>query len=146
MNVSTEEHKKDPEYTRASRPDAIVSAIDQLAWGPSIAFGEVKCAKDAHKHYMLGRDLIRLGIFAKNAIDSGKTEHVICFQAVGFGKLPLFTPINADAVTIGQKITFYTMSLEIDAVYTMTESGTWALDWDGSSRDPSRLWPVQYDS
>ncbi|ORE03626.1 hypothetical protein BCV72DRAFT_314925 [Rhizopus microsporus var. microsporus] len=49
-----------------SRPDACVSGLIGITRG----FGEVKSSTEANNNYLVARDLIRLGIFAKTSLIS----------------------------------------------------------------------------
>ena len=70
-------------HSSSNRPDAIVSRVAGTNLGENFVFGEVKPAHVVSDTYLLLKDLLRLGVFAKDAIDQDKLEAVITFQAVG---------------------------------------------------------------
>jgi hypothetical protein len=49
----------------------------------NIGFVEAKQLNEAGNHYKINMDLIRLGVFSKNAIDINKLSGVLAIQAVG---------------------------------------------------------------
>ncbi|KAF7732365.1 hypothetical protein EC973_005261 [Apophysomyces ossiformis] len=65
------------------RPDSSISKFDGVHLGLTLGFGEVKCHGESKNHYAIAKDLVRLGIFTKNAIDIGKLKGVLSFQAIG---------------------------------------------------------------
>jgi hypothetical protein len=85
------------------RLDAAASVIDQHAFSISRTFGEDKTQERINNVGDLVRDLIGIGIFSKETIDSSSTENVIVFQAVG------------------NSITFYVVSFTNKHFYTMLE-------------------------
>lgn len=86
-----------------SRPDACVSGLNGVTWGISRGFGEVKSSAEANNNYLVARDLIRLGIFAKNSIDLNNMKGCLVFQS------------------IGRHTFFYLVTLLNDAIYVMYE-------------------------
>jgi len=85
------------------RPDATLSKVTQLAYGPSLGFGEAKVAQPTTNNNDLCHDLLRLGIFCKEAIDAHHWNACLAFQIHGFS------------------IVFYLMRLRHDSIYTMYE-------------------------
>jgi hypothetical protein len=65
------------------RPDALVSEVEQSAWGSCRAYGEAKVAEKERAIYDLAVDLIRLAVFAKDSIDESKMRNVLTFQVIG---------------------------------------------------------------
>lgn len=51
------------------RPDACISVLDGSNWSVTRGFIEAKCHSQAENKYLLAKDLVRLGVFAKNSID-----------------------------------------------------------------------------
>lgn len=49
----------------------------------SRVFGEVKTADSVDENYLLAKDLLRLGVFGKDGIDTDSMEGVMVYQAVG---------------------------------------------------------------
>lgn len=56
-----------------SAPDCLISVMTDNYITCNIGFGEVKSESEARNHRLVNFDLIRLGIFAKNAIDNDPT-------------------------------------------------------------------------
>lgn len=69
--------------TRDKRPDATISKLTQLVFGPSLGFGEAKVAQATCDKYMLCHDLIRLAAFTKDTIDENKLYASLSFQIHG---------------------------------------------------------------
>jgi hypothetical protein len=73
--------------------------------GPMQGFGEIKCHGEADNKHAIGKDLLRLGIFAKNAIDTHNLDSILVFQA------------------IGRRVFFYIVTLENAVMYVIFEIG-----------------------
>ncbi|KAI8067067.1 hypothetical protein BC940DRAFT_333654 [Gongronella butleri] len=86
-------------------PDSNISVMIGTSFGASIGYGEAKCLKEALNHAAIGKDLMRLGHFAKRAIVASKKEshRVLTFFVVG------------------NHITFYLVESIHDGIYTMVE-------------------------
>jgi hypothetical protein len=65
------------------RPDSSISTLKGYSIDYSRAFGEVKSLVHANNSAAIGKDLVRLGLFAKNAIDIHNMAGILTFQAVG---------------------------------------------------------------
>jgi hypothetical protein len=65
------------------RPDAVIATLHQNKYAESKGYGEVKIKEATKDSYCLTRDLIRLGIFSKQAIDHDNMNAMINFQAIG---------------------------------------------------------------
>ncbi|KAI8332251.1 hypothetical protein BC941DRAFT_474343 [Chlamydoabsidia padenii] len=63
-------------------PDTCITKLNGVDWDYNVGFGEVKCAGEGDNLHGICKDLLRLGIFSKNAIDIGNIEGVLSFQAV----------------------------------------------------------------
>ena len=63
------------------RPDAAVFKMDQDVYDFPIAFGEAKLP--SANNVLLVKDLLRIAMFSKDAIDSNSLYSVVSFQAVG---------------------------------------------------------------
>ncbi|KAL0097002.1 hypothetical protein J3Q64DRAFT_1807327 [Phycomyces blakesleeanus] len=87
------------------RPDATISEICQLDFGPSRGYGEVKLASHTTDNHALCHDLLRLATLAKDTIDMNKLQAALTFQINGFN------------------ITFYLSRLRHDGMYVMQEIG-----------------------
>ncbi|KAI8646562.1 hypothetical protein BD408DRAFT_449633 [Parasitella parasitica] len=53
-----------------ARPDSTISMVTGTEIGQTVGYGEVKLASQALNHKLIGKDLVRLALFAKNAIDT----------------------------------------------------------------------------
>lgn len=69
----------------------------------TVGFHEAKTMSESKNHHKINVDLIRLGIFGKNAIDAKELNAVILIQAVG------------------ANLTFYLMKKPTEDIYYMTE-------------------------
>ncbi|ORE00767.1 hypothetical protein BCV72DRAFT_100067 [Rhizopus microsporus var. microsporus] len=66
------------------RPDAMVCEIDQLSWGKSLGFGEVKLADVTPNLNELGHDLLRLATLSKSALSKSGLHASMSFQIHGY--------------------------------------------------------------
>ncbi|KAI9025198.1 hypothetical protein CLU79DRAFT_855154 [Phycomyces nitens] len=66
------------------KPDATLTKLTQLSYGPSLGFGEVKVAQPTTNNNDLCHDLLRLGIFCKEAINIHHWNACLAFQIHGF--------------------------------------------------------------
>lgn len=87
------------------RPDACISNLDGMIWGNTRGFGEVKCFSQVGNTFAIAKDLVRLALFSKNAIDTHGMHGILAFQA------------------IGRHVFFYLTTLLNDALYVMMEIG-----------------------
>ncbi|KAI9336678.1 hypothetical protein BD770DRAFT_448679 [Pilaira anomala] len=53
-----------------ARPDSTISMVIGTEIGQTVGYGEVKPASQALNHKPVGKDLVRLALLAKNAIDT----------------------------------------------------------------------------
>ncbi|KAI9018105.1 hypothetical protein CLU79DRAFT_866679 [Phycomyces nitens] len=86
-----------------SKPDCLISIITDNHVACNIGFGEVKSELEVKNHRLVNFDLIRLGVFAKNAIDKASLTGTIAIHVVG------------------THACFYLVQLKADGLYTMTE-------------------------
>ncbi len=97
------------------RPDAALTKLIQLSYGPSLGFGEAKVAQPNTNNNDLCHDLLRLGIFCKEAIDTHHWNACLAFQIHGF------------------TIVFYLMRFRHDGIYTMYEIANYSrVHWKNS--------------
>ncbi|SAL97765.1 hypothetical protein [Absidia glauca] len=76
------------------RPDASIDYLQGVYFHKTYGFGEVKCHSDAQSNHGISKDLHRLGVFSKNAIDHGKLKGALSFQAIGkYESRPFFLGI-----------------------------------------------------
>lgn len=65
------------------RPDNTIVMLDGYCFDYTRGFGEVKSKHFYDKYHSINKDLARVGIFCKNAIDVNNMNGVLGFQAVG---------------------------------------------------------------
>ena len=65
------------------RPDCVLSQMVGPKCYFSRVFDEVKSADSVDENDLLAKDLLRLGVFGKDAIDTDSMEGVMLYQAVG---------------------------------------------------------------
>lgn len=87
------------------RPYTCISVLDGSNWGVISGVSEAKCHSQAENKYLLAKDLVRLGIFAKNFIDVNNVKGVLAMQM------------------IGRRVFFYIVILMCDGMYIMYEIG-----------------------
>jgi hypothetical protein len=80
---SREVEASSDDVNKRRRPDAAVSKVVQDRFQESLVLGEAKTKERVKDTYELTRDLIRIGVFSKEAIDSSNIDTVMSFQAVG---------------------------------------------------------------
>ncbi|KAI8393654.1 uncharacterized protein BYT42DRAFT_488769 [Radiomyces spectabilis] len=88
------------ESTR-SRPDVCVTRSCGVKWTGSLAYGEAKPAVHGCDHFGLCRDLIKVAIFCKEALDSQLFEGILGIQI------------------IGRTVVFYVLTLPAQSLYTL---------------------------
>lgn len=66
-----------------ARPDSTVSMVIGTEIGQSVGYGEVKPGSQALNHKLIGKDLVRLALLSKNAIDTYHSKYVLSFLVVG---------------------------------------------------------------
>ncbi|KAI7855377.1 hypothetical protein BDC45DRAFT_461904 [Circinella umbellata] len=87
----------------AQRPDSCVSELDQLYFGNSLGYVEVKPASEKANKYAVSKDLIRLGIMTKNSCDYSRLNACMAIQV------------------IDTEISFYITRLRADGLYLFSE-------------------------
>ncbi|EIE90692.1 hypothetical protein G6F46_005654 [Rhizopus delemar] len=100
--------------TRDKRPDATISKLTQLVFGPSLGFGEAKVAQATCDKYMLCHDLIRLAAFTKDTIDENKLYASLSFQIHGFNVTFFLTRLRHDGIFVMQEIAHMTFPRSIE--------------------------------
>ncbi|PHZ08771.1 uncharacterized protein RHIMIDRAFT_241282 [Rhizopus microsporus ATCC 52813] len=66
-----------------ARPDFTISMVICTEIGQTVGYGEVKPASQALNHKLVGKDLVRLALLAKNAIDTYRSKFVLSFLVIG---------------------------------------------------------------
>ncbi|CAO3601265.1 unnamed protein product [Absidia cylindrospora] len=111
---SQEDSSNHPATIIRRRPDNSIVVLDGNCIDYSRGFPEVKSQSYANNPSSVGNDLIRLGVFVKNAIDVKTSKQSRRFRRGRAGMSGIY---------IGQNVTFYIMKLMDDGVYGMYEVG-----------------------
>ncbi|KAL0080413.1 C2H2-type zinc finger transcription factor [Phycomyces blakesleeanus] len=85
------------------RPDICISRLHGMTWASNHGYGEVKSAAQGGNNYLICRDLLRVGIFCKNALNTHNMEGVLGLQV------------------IERMVTFYVLVLPSTGLYVMYE-------------------------
>ncbi|KAI9003064.1 hypothetical protein CLU79DRAFT_829917 [Phycomyces nitens] len=85
------------------RPDICITRLQGVKWKANIGFGEAKPAHQGSNHYSVCRDLLRVSVFCKDALDTQKMMGIMGLQIVG------------------RTITFYILVLPSSGLYIMHE-------------------------
>lgn len=101
------------------RPDIAITRLQGVRWRYNLGFGEAKPAQPDSNHFAICKDLLRVGVFCKNSIDSQNMDGVMGLQIVG------------------RTITFYVMVLPATGIYGMYELG--AIQLPSSVADIPKL-------
>ncbi|KAG1438715.1 hypothetical protein G6F56_012546 [Rhizopus delemar] len=88
------------------RPDLCVTRLQGVKWSSSLGFGEAKPACQESNLYVICRDLLRVAMFCKDALDTQKMVGVLGLQIVG------------------RTFTFYVLVLPSSGLYVMYEITT----------------------
>ncbi|KAG2214070.1 hypothetical protein INT45_006476 [Circinella minor] len=102
-SVMNEEAKNSSGMISKQRPDGAVSKLDGRFFGSTLGYIEVKSIKESHNKYAISKDLARIGILSKNALDV--TGNLGC----------LGIQVN------GLNMNFYITTLLSDGLYVMFE-------------------------
>ncbi|CEG63106.1 hypothetical protein RMATCC62417_00309 [Rhizopus microsporus] len=108
--------------TGDKRPDATISKLTQMSFGPSLGFGEAKVTQSTCDKYMLCLNLTRLATFAKDTIDENKLNASLSFQIHGFSVTFFITRLRHDGIYIMQEIahmTFPRLTVELPTFISM---------------------------
>ncbi|KAI8877495.1 hypothetical protein K501DRAFT_337389 [Backusella circina FSU 941] len=101
-NETNLEARQDEDLS-TKRPDICISRLHGMTWASNHDYGEAKSASQGGNSYSICRDLLRVGIFCKNALDTHNMEGVLGLQV------------------IGRMITFYVLVLPSTGLYVMYE-------------------------
>ncbi|SAL97565.1 hypothetical protein [Absidia glauca] len=82
-SVANDECKSSEMSLLLARPDSTISMVIGTEIGQTVGYGEVKPASQALNHKLVGKDLVRLALLAKNAIDTYRSKFVLSFLVVG---------------------------------------------------------------
>ncbi|KAG1048492.1 hypothetical protein G6F43_009120 [Rhizopus delemar] len=83
------------------RPDSCISELEGLYFDASLGFVEVKPSSEDDNKHALSKDLVRLGMFSKNAIDRWGMRGCLSIQVVGHkATFFLTTQPSADLYTM----------------------------------------------
>ncbi|KAI7869716.1 hypothetical protein BDF14DRAFT_1874121 [Spinellus fusiger] len=104
-NEITLEARKNDGLVNKNRPDICITSLCSSQFSTNHGFGEVKSAAYDSNHFLLCKDLLRVAIFCKDALDTHNMEAVLGIQA------------------IGRVIYFYILMLPANGVYVFLELG-----------------------
>ena len=65
------------------RPDVMISAFRGVTFTKNVGFGEVKSIQQCSNNFAISKDLIRLGLFSKEAINNYNLNGCLAIQTVG---------------------------------------------------------------
>ncbi|KAG0765947.1 hypothetical protein G6F24_004001 [Rhizopus arrhizus] len=82
-SVANDECKSSEISLLLARPDSTISMVIGTEIGQTVGYGEVKPASQALNHKLVGKDLVRLALLSKNAIDMYHSKFVLSFLVVG---------------------------------------------------------------
>ncbi|ORE06839.1 hypothetical protein BCV72DRAFT_305154 [Rhizopus microsporus var. microsporus] len=82
-SVANDECKSSEMSLLLARPDFTISMVICTEIGQTVGYGEVKPASQALNHKLVGKDLVRLALLAKNAIDTYRSKFVLSFLVIG---------------------------------------------------------------
>lgn len=103
LNELTLEARQHEDVSTKRRPDICISRLHGTTWASNHAYGEAKSAALGGSNYAICRDLLRVGVFCKNALDAQNMEGVLGIQV------------------IGRMVTFYILVLPSTGLYVMYE-------------------------
>ncbi|KAG0173873.1 hypothetical protein DFQ29_007687 [Apophysomyces sp. BC1021] len=106
-DITFEARKNETLWT--CRPDITITSLKGVKWSTSHGYGEIESACHEANNFLLSKDLIRVAIFCKNALDAQNLEGILGLQI------------------IGRSITFYLLVLPSKGLYVMYELGTLQL-------------------
>ncbi|ORY97578.1 hypothetical protein BCR43DRAFT_530658 [Syncephalastrum racemosum] len=101
-NETTLEFKRNDDDTDR-RPDMTITRTCGVKWGTTCGYGEAKSAASGADHHAVCLDLMRLAVFAKDAMDEQRFEGILGIQIVG------------------RMIKFYVLLLPARKLYTMLQ-------------------------
>ncbi|ORE00731.1 hypothetical protein BCV72DRAFT_300249 [Rhizopus microsporus var. microsporus] len=84
-----------------SRPDLCITKCCGVNWTTSLAYGEAKPAVHSYDNYLVCKDLIRVAVFCKEALDKQLFEGILGIQI------------------IGRMVVFYLLTLPSQGLYTL---------------------------
>ncbi|KAI8875875.1 hypothetical protein K501DRAFT_201686 [Backusella circina FSU 941] len=89
--ITNESQQSKVKVNSQRRPDVVTAVMNQRKFNESRGFGEAKTDEALNGNYCLTKNLIRLGIFGKQAIDVHSMNTTPHSQAIG--NLRLYNPI-----------------------------------------------------
>ncbi|ORX55692.1 hypothetical protein DM01DRAFT_1024899 [Hesseltinella vesiculosa] len=82
-SVANDECKSSEVSLLLARPDSTITKVVGTDIGQTVGYGEVKPASQALNHKLVGKDLVRLALLSKNAVDTYRSKFVMSFLVVG---------------------------------------------------------------
>ncbi|CAO3654370.1 unnamed protein product [Cunninghamella echinulata] len=101
------------------RPDSTIVTLDGYCFDYNRGFGEVKSKYHYEKHDNLSKDLARVGVFSKNAIDISNMNGVLGFQAVGRSVTFFISKLVADGIYVMYELNNFTVPGSIKQIYSL---------------------------
>ncbi|CAO3619770.1 unnamed protein product [Mucor hiemalis] len=89
-SVANDECKSSEMSLLLARPDSTISMVIGTEIGQTVGYGEVRPASQALNHKLVGKDLVRLALLAKNAIDTYRSKFDLSFLVAGTSRNILF--------------------------------------------------------
>ncbi|KAI8374349.1 uncharacterized protein BYT42DRAFT_484304, partial [Radiomyces spectabilis] len=102
---ATLEAKPCADFT-SSRPDLCITKCCGVKWKTSLAYGEAKFAVQEKHHFGLCKDLVKVAVFCKDALDKELMQGVLGIQI------------------IGRTVQLYLLTLPAKGLYVMTQLAT----------------------
>ncbi|KAL0083541.1 hypothetical protein F4703DRAFT_1738346, partial [Phycomyces blakesleeanus] len=138
-----------------ARPDSMVSMIIGTEIGQTVGFGEVKPALQALNHKLVGKDLVRLALLAKNAIDTYRSKFVLSFLVVGHHATFYLTDGTRNGLYPMVEIAHIQLPMSLKELplfiaqadqLTLISSAFWSLCVDQKTNQQSSLMPTLSDN
>ncbi|ORY94195.1 hypothetical protein BCR43DRAFT_532175 [Syncephalastrum racemosum] len=119
--------------TPKQRPDAVISKMRQLSFGPSLGFGEAKVQNAAG--YDLCHDLLRLAVFSKESIDLNKLAGCLFSRST----TDLYNMIEIGHVAFPRSIRELPSFVNLATLTTLLRVGDAFLRFCHPAADPSLI-------
>ncbi|KAI8991908.1 hypothetical protein BDF20DRAFT_904303 [Mycotypha africana] len=86
-NELTSEARKHEDLS-TKRPDICLSRLHGMTWASNYGYGEAKSAAQGGSNYLICQDLLRVGLFCKNALDAQNMEGLYVMYELEKIKIP----------------------------------------------------------
>ncbi|KAI9282317.1 hypothetical protein BY458DRAFT_486626 [Sporodiniella umbellata] len=154
-SVANDECKSSEMSLLLARPDSTISMVVGMEIGQTVGYGEVKPASQALNHKLVGKDLVRLALLAKNAIDTYHSKFVLSFLVVGHhatfyltdGTRNGFYPMVEIAhIQLPMSLKEFPLFIAQADQLTIISSAFWSLCVDQKTEQQSSLMPGLSDN